>query len=133
VPAERLDAEVAALAAELEAMQVEGVEGLTVRAHRPRDLYREVRGLAPELLVIFGDLAYRSVSLVGGSLFQREDDRRPDGANHDWNGIFVAAGAGVGARGELQGLSIFDVGPTILRLMGVEVPSGWLGNDRSAA
>lgn len=133
VPAERLDAEVAALAAELEAMQIEGVDGLSVRAHRPRDLYRAVRGLAPELLVIFGDLAYRSVSLVGGSLFEREDDRRPDGANHDWDGVFVAAGRGVGARGELHDLSIHDVGPTILRLMGVEVPSGWLGRDRSAS
>src|SRR5690606_5150656 len=102
VAPEQLEAEVSALAAELEAMQIEGVAPLAVRAHRPRDLYREVRGLAPELLVIFGDLAYRAVSLVGtGSLFQRHDDRRPDGANHDWDGIFVAAGAGVGARGEL--------------------------------
>lgn len=132
VPPDRVDAEVEALRADLESMRVEELANLSVRAHRPAELYREVRGLAPELLVIFGDLAYRALSLVGtGALFQEKDDRRPDGANHDWDGIFVAAGAGVEARGPLEGLSIHDVGPTILRLMNVPIPEGWLGRDRS--
>jgi predicted AlkP superfamily phosphohydrolase/phosphomutase len=132
VDPEAVEAEVGALRRDLERMRVDGLE-LEVRAHRPRELYRDVRGLAPELLVFFGDLDYRALSLVGtGSLFQERDDRRPDGANHDWNGIFVEAGAGVSARGELQDLSIYDVGPTILALMGVGIPQGWLGRDRSA-
>ncbi len=121
-----LEAVVSELASELARLPV------AVRAHRPRELYREVNGLAPELLVVFGDLDYRALSLVGtGAVLVDHDDRRPDGANHDWDGIFVAAGAGVAARGELSGLSIHDVGPTILSLMGVGVPEGWLGRDRS--
>lgn len=125
---DRLDAEIDAMVAELEALELDGIE-LDVKAHRPRDLYREVRGLAPELIVIFNDLDYRAISQVGGPLFQEKDDRRPDGANHDWDGIFIAAG--MDARGPLEDLSIHDVGPTILGWMGVEVPEGWLGRDRS--
>ncbi|HEY8427411.1 MAG TPA: alkaline phosphatase family protein [Sandaracinaceae bacterium] len=133
VPPEELDETVEALRAELEALSSEGGEVIEVRAHRPAELYRAVRGHPPELLVFFGDLDYRALSLVGTrSIVVDGDDRRPDGANHDWDGIFVAAGAGVSARGELAGLSIFDVGPTILSLMGVAVPDGWLGRDRSA-
>ncbi len=131
VPLDAIDREVDELKSALES-RLSLPEG-SVAAHRPRDLYRAVRGIAPELLVIFGDLDYRSIGLVGtGSILQAKDDRRPDGANHDWDGIFVAAGSGVRARGELAGLSIHDVGPTILALMGVDVPSGWLGRDRSA-
>lgn len=130
VPIDALDREVAALRDALGGLSLP--EGRAV-AHRPAELYREVRGVAPELLVVFGDLDYRSIGLVGTSgIVQAKDDRRPDGANHDWNGIFVASGAGVRARGELRELSIHDVGPTILSLMGVQTPEGWLGRDRSA-
>lgn len=128
---DRLDAEVRALAAELEVLPLPTTERPT-RAARPVDLYRAVRGRAPELLVFFGDLDVRSLGKVGGEVFQLEDDRGPDGCNHDWDGIFVAAGAGVGARGRLDGLSIHDVGPTVLSLLGVPTPDGWLGVDRSA-
>jgi predicted AlkP superfamily phosphohydrolase/phosphomutase len=134
VPGEALEATVAALARELEAMRAPDGSALGVRAHRPRDLYREVRGDAPELLVFFADLDLRAVGLVGtGSTFQAEDDRRPDGCNHDWEGIFVAAGAGIEARGELRGLALYDVGATILGLFGIARPPGWLGADRSRA
>ncbi len=126
-----LEATVEALRAELEGMAGEDGASLRVKAHRPRELYREVRGDAPELLVFFGDLDYRAIAPVGTpSILQAEDDRRQDGCNHDWDGIFVAAGAGVEARGELAGLSIHDVGPTVLALFGVDVPADWLGRDR---
>jgi predicted AlkP superfamily phosphohydrolase/phosphomutase len=126
IPIEELDDEIEALRVALEESE------LSARAHRPRELYREVRGFAPELLVFFGDLDFRALSLVGTrSLTQRSDDRRPDSANHDWEGVFVAAGAGVSARGPLANLSIYDVGPTILALMDVPAPSDWLGRDRS--
>lgn len=126
-----LDATVERLRAELEAMVGPDGVSLRVRAHRPRELYREVRGVAPELLAFFGDLDYRAIAPVGtDSIVQAEDDRRQDGCNHDWDGIFVAAGAGVEAKGEMSSLSIHDVGPTILGLMGLDVPADWLGRDR---
>jgi predicted AlkP superfamily phosphohydrolase/phosphomutase len=100
----------------------------------PQALYREVRGAAPDLLVVFDDLNVRALSTVGsGSLHAAGDDRGADACNHDWHGIFVVAGAGVSARGELPECSIHDVGATVLALHGVELPAGWLGVDRSGA
>ena len=131
VPKERLDDEVRALAAELEALALPATSRPT-RAARPSSLYRAARGRPPELLVFFGDLDVRSIGAVGtGAIFVTEDDRGPDGCNHDWDGVFVAAGGGVRARGALDGLSIHDVGPTVLALLGVPTPDGWLGVDRS--
>jgi predicted AlkP superfamily phosphohydrolase/phosphomutase len=108
-----------------------GIPG--AKAHRPSELYREVCGQAPELLVVFDDLDRRALSLVGTGAIDRaiDDTRAGDGCNHDWNGIFV--GAGMRARGALNDLSIYDVGPTILSFMGVPIPEGWLGRDRSEA
>lgn len=125
IEASDLDAEVTALVAELEADPL-----IRARAHRPAELYREVKGAPPELLVFFGDLDYRSLGSVGGEVFQLEDDRGPDGCNHDWDGVYIACGGE--ARGELEGLSIHDVGPTALRLLDLDAPPDWLGRDRSS-
>lgn len=134
VPPEDLDREVERLASALE----RGVAGpggapIQTKAHRPDALYRASAGFPPELLVFFGDLDYRSLGDVGGDggHFSTTNDRGPDGCNHDWDGIFIASGAGVEARGRQDGLSISDVGPTILALLGVDVPADWLGRDRS--
>ncbi len=116
------EAELAALRAALEADPA-----LRARAHRPVELYRAANGVPPDLLVFFGDLDYRSLGTVGGEVFAREDDRGPDGCNHDWDGIVIAAGPAVASRGELATRSIHDVGPTILRALGLPTPAGWLG------
>ncbi|MGF1464545.1 MAG: alkaline phosphatase family protein [Sandaracinaceae bacterium] len=117
-----------ALAQELAAM--EGPFAVDVR--RPEAIYGEVVGLAPDLLVVFGDLAYRGLGQVGGDVLTAENDRGPDGCNHDWEGIYVAAGPGISARGRLDGLTLFDVAPTVLGLFGVAPPAGWRGRDRRA-
>lgn len=114
---------------------IEGPDGqaLGVRAHRASELYERVEGFPPDLLVFLADLDFRALGTVGGPLFEERDDRGPDGCNHDWEGIFIAAGAGVHPRGATSSFSIHDVGPTVLSLMGVSTPPGWLGADRSGA
>jgi hypothetical protein len=92
-------------------------------------LYRAVHGAAPELLVVFDDLDRRALSLVGAGTIDRDrdDTREGDGCNHDWNGIFI--GAGMRARGELEDLSIYDVGDVLAD--GRRTPDGW--SDASGA
>ncbi len=98
----------------------------------PAALYREVRGDAPDLLAIFDELNVRPVATLGaGAVHAPRDDRDADACNHDFDGIFVCAGAGVHARGELPRCAIQDVGATVLALFGVAQPSDWLGRDRS--
>jgi predicted AlkP superfamily phosphohydrolase/phosphomutase len=97
---------------------------------KPQDVYPEVRGVAPDLIVYFGDLAWRSVGSVGNrSIFTYENDTGPDGANHDRTGVFVMAGAAGQPSGEIEGLQLVDVGPTIMKMFGIEAPDGAVGRS----
>lgn len=114
--------------ARIEAMADPDGEPMGNRAYRPEDLYREVRGVAPDLFVYFGDLGWRSVGTVGfGSIYTFENDTGPDDANHDYHGIFVMDDRSGRTRGELSGLQLMDVAPTVLELMGVPVPADMQG------
>jgi predicted AlkP superfamily phosphohydrolase/phosphomutase len=104
----------------LEAMSGPDGAPLGTKVLKPQGVYPEVRGVAPDLLVYFGDLAWRSVGAVGtGSVYTYENDIGPDGANHDRNGVFVMKGAPGQPSGAVEGLNLIDVGPTILSLFGV--------------
>lgn len=117
---------------ELRAVSGPAGEAWYNRVERPQDLYRQVRGVAPDLLAIFAELDVRPIATVGtGALYAERDDRDADHCNHDYDGIFVLSGAGVSVRGELPTCAIQDVGATVLGLFGVEQPSDWLGVDRS--
>jgi predicted AlkP superfamily phosphohydrolase/phosphomutase len=117
---------------------IAGIEAITdpdgrnigSKAYRPEDIYRTVNGVAPDLIVYFGDLDWRSVGAVGmGSIYTFENDTGPDEANHDWHGIFVLStnGAEPPLRGALPDVSIYDVAPTLLHLLGQPVPAGLAG------
>ncbi|MBX3270173.1 MAG: alkaline phosphatase family protein [Sandaracinaceae bacterium] len=110
------------------ALALEADPALRARAHRPEALYRQANGAPPDLLVFFGELDYRSSGLVGGDVLAADDGRGPDGCNHDWDGIVVAAGPAIASRGELAPRSIHDVGPTILGALGLATPPDWLGS-----
>jgi len=102
------------------------------RAFRPEDIYREVRGVAPDLIVYFGDLAWRSVGAVGmDGIYTFENDTGPDEANHDWYGIFVVGSRNGSAplHGDLGDVSIYDVAPTLLSLFGCPVPGDMIGRS----
>ena len=72
---------------------------------KPQDVYPEVNGVAPDLIVYFGDLEWRSVGAVGNpSLYTYENDTGPDGANHDRDGIFIMKGLQGQRTGKVDGL-----------------------------
>jgi predicted AlkP superfamily phosphohydrolase/phosphomutase len=117
------------IAAALEAM--DGPDGgpLGTKVFKPQDVYPEVRGVAPDLIVYFGDLEWRSVGQVGtGQLFTYENDTGPDGANHDRTGVFVMTAPGL-QPGRREGLRLIDVGPSILSMYGLQAPEGALGRS----
>lgn len=98
------------------------------RVVTPDEAYERVNGIAPDLSVFFGDLAYRSIGSVGhGAWFVAHNDTGEDSCNHDWDGIFCLSGAGVEPRGKLDGCSIYDVAPTVLDHFGIPAPSDWRG------
>jgi predicted AlkP superfamily phosphohydrolase/phosphomutase len=106
---------------------------LGTRVIKPQDVYSEVRGVAPDLIVYFGDLEWRSVGTLGmgdvHGVFTYENDTGPDGANHDRTGVFVMAGLPNQPTGEQHDLRLIDVGPTILGMYGIEAPEGAEGKS----
>ncbi len=66
----------------------------------PERAYRRVRGLAPDLLVFFGDLHWRSLGSVGfAEGWFVGNDTGADEANHARHGFYALRGPGVPARG----------------------------------
>ena len=101
--------------------QIPGPDGepIGTRVFRPRELWREQRGIAPDLVVYFGDLGWRSNGSLGHARhWTFENDTGPDDANHDRHGICVIAGPGV-PEGRREDLSILDIAPTILAQAGL--------------
>jgi predicted AlkP superfamily phosphohydrolase/phosphomutase len=84
------------LAAQLEAMVGPDDKPLGNRVLFPDRHYSESNGIPPDLIVYFGELAWRSLGGVGPNpesfcdgLFTQRNDRGPDGANHDFDGICI--------------------------------------------
>ena len=106
------------------------------RAFKPQETYREVNGVPPDLIVYFGDLHWRSVGSVGlKSIYTFENDTGPDEANHDWHGIFVLnetgcrqTGLPAGCRNQLR---LYDVGPTVMSLFGLDPARDGIGRPLS--
>jgi predicted AlkP superfamily phosphohydrolase/phosphomutase len=80
--------------------------------------------------VYFGDLDWRSVGAVGNrSIYTYENDTGTDGANHDRKAFFSMRNLPDQPMGKVEGLSLTDVGPTVLKLFGLEGPAGASGRS----
>ncbi|MGH2817979.1 MAG: alkaline phosphatase family protein [Actinomycetota bacterium] len=100
------------------------------KAHKPEELYTTQNGVAPDLILIFGELRWRSVGSLGhGSIYTFENDTGPDEANHAERGIFIMNNAPGQATGEKDGLHLWDVHCTILDLFGLDPAPGALGTS----
>lgn len=129
IPLAEYEAVRSRLAAELEALTDPDGQPLNVKAYKPQEIYQRVRGAAPDLLVYFDDLAWRSVGSVGiGSFYTRENDTGPDDANHAPFGLMIFHDPAQPKGGEiLEGAQLYDIVPTILHRYGLEAPSGLRG------
>ena len=117
------------LKAKLEALGDDQGRPIGTVAHRPEELYAEARGIAPDLLVYFGDLYWRSVGRVGtGTVHVFENDTGPDDANHAHEGLYMLVADGVPAGAGPQ-RAIPDVAPTLLELLGEPVPAEMEGQS----
>lgn len=108
------------LKARLEAISGPDGEPLGVRASTPEELYREVRGVAPDLIVDFGEQALRAIGGVGyPSINLGPDEVGLDDCNPTSRGVFILAGSQLPAFGEIDGVRVVDVAPTLLELAGL--------------
>ncbi len=98
---------------------------------KPQDVYRSVNNVAPDLIVHFGALDWRSIGGVGyrGTLHVKENDTGPDDCNHAQFGAFILAAPNVPALGELQGARLLDIAPTLMEVGGYETPASFQGRS----
>lgn len=109
------------LKARLEATTDPDGRPLGTLVFKPEEIYRTVRNVAPDLIVHFGGLYWRSIGGVGyPTLHVLENDTGPDDCNHAQYGAFVLAAPGRTPLGPIEGTSLLDVAPTLLELGGYD-------------
>jgi predicted AlkP superfamily phosphohydrolase/phosphomutase len=134
VDPEEYDALRAELTAKLEALGDEQGRPIGTRVAIPEQTYRRVRNIAPDLIVLFGDLLWRSVGTIGHrAIHTFENDTGPDDANHAQFGMFIMRDARLSARGETPARQLMDIAPTILDAFGLPIPPDMRGTPIQTA
>lgn len=129
IPLAEYERERTAVAEKLRAMPGPDGQPLGNRVFLPQQIYRSVRGVAPDLIVYLGDLAWRAVGTVGsGQLFTTENNTGPDDANHAQYGMFILHDPQHPGNGKhIDGAQIYDILPTLLTRFDVLAPKGLRG------
>jgi len=97
---------------------------------KPEEIYRSVHNVAPDLIVHFGRLYWRSIGSVGhGRLHLEENDTGPDACNHAQFGMFILNAPTNPLHGELQGARLLDMAPTLMDLAGYKIPAAMQGRS----
>jgi len=114
--------------ARLEATVDEEGEPFGTEVFKPEETYRAVRNIAPDLIVLFGGLYWRSIGTVGHkSIHTRENDTGPDDCNHAMFGSFILAASNNPLQGEVSQAHLLDIAPTLLELGGYDIPISMQG------
>ena len=113
----------------LEAVKGPGGESWNTRVFKPEEIYPENNGDPPDLMVYFDDLYWRSAGTIGhNTIYLSENDTGPDDAVHAEDGVFILYDPRE-KRGKEFNASIFDIAPSILNLMGLEIPGNMQGQS----
>jgi predicted AlkP superfamily phosphohydrolase/phosphomutase len=81
----------------------------------PAEIYKKLKGIPPDLMIYLDEFNLRASAAVGcRDLFSTKNDTGPDGANHNYDGIFI-----INRPLKNQKIDIYSVTPTIMELMGL--------------
>jgi predicted AlkP superfamily phosphohydrolase/phosphomutase len=118
------------LKSRLEALPDNSGQPLASLVFKPAEIYRHVRNVAPDLIVHFGRLYWRSIGSVGhAEIHVQENDTGPDGCNHAPYGMFILAAPNCPLGGEFQGAHLLDIAPTLLDLGGYDIAESMQGRS----
>jgi predicted AlkP superfamily phosphohydrolase/phosphomutase len=133
IPASQYEQVRRELAAELQTITYPDGRPMKVEVFRPEELYPAAVGDCPDLMVYFDNLDWRSAGTIGHpSLYLSENDTGPDDGVHSMDGIFVLFDPREQYGETVTGVSLIDVAPTVLQLMGVSVPDSMEGQPIAA-
>jgi predicted AlkP superfamily phosphohydrolase/phosphomutase len=98
------------------------------RVYKPQEIYRNVRGVPPDLLIYFDNLGWRSVGSFGhGDIYTFENDTGPDDANHAVNGVWIYTPPEHDLGIHLPPTQLMDFAPTVLDIFGLPIPEDMQG------
>ena len=130
LPASEYDSFQDEMKARFESLQDDKGQPLNSLVFKPKEIYRRVRNVAPDLIVHFGGLYWRSIGTVGyPGVHVQENDTGPDACNHAQYGMFVLAAPNCPLSGEYEGAHLLDMAPTLLDLAGYEIPDTMQGRS----
>ena len=113
----------------LEAVKGPSGENWDTKVFKPEEIYPQNNGDPPDLMVYFDDLYWRSAGTIGhNTLYLPENDTGPDDAVHAEDGVYILYDPRKKLGKELNA-SIFDIAPSILHLMGLEIPGDMRGQS----
>src|SRR6058998_3516476 len=116
--------------ARIEALPDDKGQPLQSLVFKPEEIYRHVRNVAPDLIVHFGGLYWRSIGTVGHKkIHVQENDTGPDGCNNAQYGMFILIAPNCPLTGEYEGARLLDIAPTLLDLAGYEIPETMQGRS----
>lgn len=116
------------LAAALKSIPGPSGEPLATSVFKPEVIYQQVNNVAPDLLVYFGGLHWRSVGSLGhGAHYTFENDTGPDDANHSTGGLFILYEPNRRGAGHVTSHQLMDIAPTLLERMGLPAPAEMQG------
>ncbi len=99
-------------------------------AYKPEQIYTAVGNIAPDLIVYFGDMNWRSVGSLGlDRIHASENDTGPDDANHAQEGLYIVYDPHVKGQGRGQRHHLMDVAPTVLDWIEVPIPAEMQGRS----
>jgi len=133
IPQSEYDAFQDEMKARFEALKDDKGRPLNSLVFKPKEIYKHVRNVAPDLIVHFGGLYWRSIGSVGyGRIHVQENDTGPDACNHAQFGMFLLSAPNSPLRGEFQGARLLDIAPRLLDLAGYEIPNTMQGRAIAA-
>ncbi len=117
------------LASKLAAIPDQMGRSLDTKIFSPDEIYKEVNGVAPDLIVYFGNLLWRSVGSVGhGAIHTLENDTGPDDCNHKQQGLVIYYDPlNPSGKQEVKNAQLMDVAPTLLETFGIRPPKNMQG------
>lgn len=129
IPQAEYEAVRAEIAGKIEALVDHEGKPMGNHCYRPHQIYREVKNVAPDLILYFGNLNWRSVGTLGHpEIYTFENDTGPDDANHAQDGLIIYYDPRRNLGGqEITAAQLMDVAPTILSIMGQPIPNHMQG------
>lgn len=92
---------------------------LNTEVYIPEEIYKQLNNIPPDLIVLFGNLDWRSVGSLGfKDIYTFENDTGPDDANHARHGIFILKTKELKKTGHIPSLKITDCAGIMIDLLG---------------